>query len=116
VNIGQGSATKESLKEQQFNVKNFPFPASAFSNDDKLKLLINQDNVMVVIVIKGSRSKPRCRFSKVLVSILYTENISYSHFDIDGVRSGLKIFSDWPPTNSQLYEGLGISSRKMQQK
>ena len=53
----------------------------------------------------GSPDAPQCGFSRTLVGLLREENIEFSFFDIlrdEGIRAGLKTFSDWP-TYPQLY-------------
>uniref|UniRef100_A0A1B6FH87 Thioredoxin domain-containing protein n=1 Tax=Cuerna arida TaxID=1464854 RepID=A0A1B6FH87_9HEMI len=73
------------------------------SLEDRLKKLINQDNVM--LFMKGSPSSPKCGFSRQIVQILNEHNASYKTFDIlqdQTVREGLKKFSNWP-TYPQLY-------------
>ncbi|GAB6024944.1 hypothetical protein CHUAL_010045 [Chamberlinius hualienensis] len=73
------------------------------SLEDRLKALINKDDVMVFM--KGNRNQPRCGFSKQLVAILDATGIPYETFDIlenEEVRQGLKTFSNWP-TYPQVY-------------
>ena len=71
--------------------------------EDRLKRLISRDKV--VLFMKGSPATPKCGFSKQIVEILNSNNISYSTFDIltdNEVREGLKVYSEWP-TYPQLY-------------
>lgn len=70
----------------------------------------------VVVFMKGTRTMPKCGFSRQLVAILngqgymafsfsYVCRISYETFDIlsdESIRQGLKTFSSWP-TFPQLY-------------
>lgn len=73
------------------------------SLNDKLKQLINRHRIMVFM--KGIPSSPKCGFSRQIVEILDSFNVSYDAFNIledDEVRQGLKVFSDWP-TFPQLY-------------
>lgn len=67
----------------------------------RLKKLINKTRM--VLFMKGSPDAAQCGFSRTMVAAL--EKYDYSHFDIlsdDGVRQGLKTYSDWP-TFPQLY-------------
>jgi Grx4 family monothiol glutaredoxin len=76
---------------------------TAVSLEERLKALINQAPVM--LFMKGSPETPRCGFSKKIVEILKSEEISFQTFDIlsdEEVRQGLKTYSDWP-TYPQLY-------------
>ena len=69
----------------------------------RLEALINQASVM--LFMKGSPSQPKCGFSRTIAEILNEQEIQFGSFDIltdEDVRSGLKIFSDWP-TYPQLY-------------
>lgn len=64
----------------------------------------------VMLFMKGSPEQPRCGFSRRVVEALrgsgcVDEPGKFGTFDIlsdEGVRSGLKVFSDWP-TFPQLY-------------
>ena len=71
----------------------------------KLERVVNSSTVM--LFMKGNPTTPRCGFSRQVVEILNSNAIPFSSFDIlnpdeQEVRSGLKIFSDWP-TFPQLY-------------
>lgn len=71
--------------------------------NDKLKQLINRHRIM--LFMKGIPSSPKCGFSRQIVDILDSFNVSYDAFNIledDEVRQGLKVYSDWP-TYPQLY-------------
>lgn len=73
------------------------------SLNDKLKQLINRHRIM--LFMKGIPSSPKCGFSRQIVDILDSFNVSYDAFNIledDEVRQGLKVYSDWP-TYPQLY-------------
>jgi Grx4 family monothiol glutaredoxin len=58
--------------------------------------------------MKGSPEAPQCGFSAKVVAALRAAGASkFAHFDIltdDGVRQGMKEFSQWP-TFPQLYAG-----------
>ncbi|KAL8760875.1 MAG: hypothetical protein Q9184_002963 [Pyrenodesmia sp. 2 TL-2023] len=61
----------------------------------------------VMLFMKGTPSAPQCGFSRTIVGILREKGVRYGFFNIladDGVRSGMKTFSDWP-TFPQLYAG-----------
>ena len=71
--------------------------------EERLKQLIQQDNVM--LFMKGVPTDPKCGFSRTMVGILNENGIKYGHFNIladNEVREGLKKFSKWP-TYPQLY-------------
>lgn len=70
---------------------------------DKLKQLIHRHRIM--LFMKGIPSSPQCGFSRQIVAILDSFQVSYDAFNIledDEVRQGLKEYSDWP-TFPQLY-------------
>ena len=71
--------------------------------NERLKQLINRHRIM--LFMKGVPSGPRCGFSRQMVEILDSFEVSYDAFDIlsdEDVRQGLKTYSDWP-TYPQLY-------------
>lgn len=77
--------------------------SSESSLNQKLHQLVNRHRIM--LFMKGIPSSPRCGFSRQIVEILDSFNISYDAFNIledEEVRQGLKEFSDWP-TYPQLY-------------
>ncbi|UZK70376.1 Grx4 family monothiol glutaredoxin [Sphingomonas sp. S1-29] len=59
----------------------------------------------VVLFMKGSPLFPQCGFSSRAIAILGHLNVAYESVDVlqdQGVRQGIKAFSDWP-TIPQLY-------------
>ncbi|OYW24186.1 MULTISPECIES: glutaredoxin [unclassified Sphingomonas] len=59
----------------------------------------------VLLFMKGSPLFPQCGFSSTAVSILNHLNVEFGSVDVlqdQGVRQGIKAFSDWP-TIPQLY-------------
>jgi monothiol glutaredoxin len=59
----------------------------------------------VVLFMKGSPLFPQCGFSSRAVTILNHLNVDFDSVDVlqdQGVRQGIKEFSDWP-TIPQLY-------------
>jgi monothiol glutaredoxin len=59
----------------------------------------------VVLFMKGSPDSPRCGFSSLAVQILDHIGADFVGVDVlqdEGLREGVKIFSDWP-TIPQLY-------------
>ncbi|MET0294646.1 MAG: Grx4 family monothiol glutaredoxin [Phenylobacterium sp.] len=59
----------------------------------------------VVLFMKGVPEQPRCGFSAVVVQILDHLGVDFVGVDVlqdDGIRQGVKDFSDWP-TIPQLY-------------
>ena len=68
-----------------------------------IESLIDSDRV--VLFMKGSRMQPMCGFSATTVGILDSLVPDYTTFNVledQGVREGIKAFSDWP-TIPQLY-------------
>ena len=61
----------------------------------------------VVLFMKGSPLFPQCGFSSRAVAILNHLNVDFESVDVlqdQGVRQGIKAYSDWP-TIPQLYVG-----------
>ncbi|MEM7768483.1 MAG: Grx4 family monothiol glutaredoxin [Pseudomonadota bacterium] len=59
----------------------------------------------VVLFMKGTPDFPQCGFSSVVVQILDVLGADYVSTNVladQGVREGIKVFSDWP-TIPQLY-------------
>lgn len=59
----------------------------------------------VVLFMKGSPLFPQCGFSSRAVAILDHLNVQYESVDVlqdQGIRQGIKSYSDWP-TIPQLY-------------
>ena len=59
----------------------------------------------VVLFMKGTPEQPRCGFSSTVVQILDHLGIEYVGVDVlqdEGLREGIKAYSDWP-TIPQLY-------------
>ena len=73
----------------------------------------------VVLFMKGSPLFPQCGFSSRAVAILDHLNVDYESVDVlqdQGIRQGIKAYSDWP-TIPQLYvdgEFLGGSDIMME--
>ncbi len=69
----------------------------------RIESLIEADRV--VLFMKGDRRQPRCGFSATTVSMLDSLMSDYTTFNVlddQGIREGLKQFSEWP-TIPQLY-------------
>jgi monothiol glutaredoxin len=61
----------------------------------------------VVLFMKGSPLFPQCGFSSRAVAILDHLDVEYESVDVlqdQGIRQGIKAYSDWP-TIPQLYVG-----------
>jgi monothiol glutaredoxin len=59
----------------------------------------------VVLFMKGVPEQPRCGFSALVVQVLDHMGVDFVGVDVlqdDGLREGIKSFSDWP-TIPQLY-------------
>jgi Grx4 family monothiol glutaredoxin len=75
------------------------------TSDSKARFeqLVNEHPIM--LFMKGSRTDPRCGFSRKVVDTLGELGVDYGTFDIlndDTVRQGLKDYSNWT-TYPQLY-------------
>eukprot|EP00298_Acanthocystis_sp_HF-20_P013706 c20476_g1_i1.p2 GENE.c20476_g1_i1~~c20476_g1_i1.p2 ORF type:complete len:354 (+),score=158.30 c20476_g1_i1:1979-3040(+) len=80
-------------------------PASSVSAEMQVKLKNLTNSSSVMLFMKGSPQQPQCGFSRQIVQLLQSKNITFGHFDIlsdEAVRSALKIYSEWP-TYPQLY-------------
>jgi len=69
----------------------------------RIESLIESDRV--VLFMKGTRMQPMCGFSAATIGILDSLVPEYTTFNVledQGVREGIKAFSDWP-TIPQLY-------------
>lgn len=69
----------------------------------EIKAKIDANSVM--LFMKGTPQFPQCGFSSVVVQILDHLGAEYETanvLDSDGIRQGIKTFSDWP-TIPQLY-------------
>jgi monothiol glutaredoxin len=59
----------------------------------------------VVLFMKGTAQMPQCGFSSRVAGVLNYMGVAYKDVNVladDGVRNGIKSFSDWP-TIPQLY-------------
>lgn len=59
----------------------------------------------VVLFMKGTKSMPQCGFSSRVAGVLNFMGVEYEDVDVladEGVRQGIKDYSDWP-TIPQLY-------------
>ncbi len=59
----------------------------------------------IVLFMKGTPEQPRCGFSGMVVQVLDHMGVEYVGVDVlqdEGLRDGIKTFSDWP-TIPQLY-------------
>lgn len=59
----------------------------------------------VVLFMKGTKTMPQCGFSSKVAGVLNFMGVDYSDVNVledDGIRQGIKDFSDWP-TIPQLY-------------
>ncbi|MEL6608541.1 MAG: Grx4 family monothiol glutaredoxin [Pseudomonadota bacterium] len=73
------------------------------SAEDQIKETITANDV--VLFMKGTKSMPQCGFSSRVAGVLNYMGIDYADVNVladDGIRQGIKDFSDWP-TIPQLY-------------
>ena len=59
----------------------------------------------VVLFMKGTKMMPQCGFSSKVAGVLNYMGVEYSDVNVladDGIRQGIKEYSDWP-TIPQLY-------------
>jgi monothiol glutaredoxin len=70
---------------------------------DRLQELVDKNDVL--LFMKGSPLFPQCGFSSRAVAILNHLEVGFESVDVlqdQGIRQGIKAFSDWP-TIPQLY-------------
>lgn len=73
--------------------------------DSKTDIQNKIDAQPVMLFMKGTPQFPQCGFSSTVVQILDYLNVDYGAENVladDGIRQGIKEFSDWP-TIPQLY-------------
>ena len=66
------------------------------------KTVTNND---VVLYMKGTKEMPQCGFSSKVAGVLNYMDVDYTDVNVladEGIRQGIKDFSDWP-TVPQLY-------------
>ena len=71
--------------------------------NEKIKKTIEANKV--VLYMKGNKSMPQCGFSSKVAGVLNYIGVEYEDVNVladEGVRQGIKDFSDWP-TIPQLY-------------
>ena len=70
---------------------------------EKIKKLINNNDVC--LFMKGTPDSPQCGFSMAVSNVLKHLKVNFNGINVledDGLRQGIKEFSDWP-TIPQLY-------------
>lgn len=70
---------------------------------DQIKSTVSENDV--VLFMKGTAAMPQCGFSSKVAGVLNYMGVSYADVNVledEGVRQGIKDFSDWP-TIPQLY-------------
>jgi monothiol glutaredoxin len=70
---------------------------------DKIRETVTQNDV--VLFMKGTKTMPQCGFSSRVAGVLNFMGVEYKDVNVladEGVRQGIKDFSDWP-TIPQLY-------------
>ena len=75
------------------------------TDDTQARLADMVDKSDVLLFMKGSPLFPQCGFSSRAVAILNHVGVEFDSVDVlqdQGVRQGIKAFSDWP-TIPQLY-------------
>ncbi|MBT8415594.1 MAG: Grx4 family monothiol glutaredoxin [Boseongicola sp.] len=73
------------------------------SAQDQIKETVTNNDV--VLFMKGTKTMPQCGFSSKVAGVLNYIGVDYSDVNVlsdDGIRQGIKDFSDWP-TIPQLY-------------
>ncbi|MEM1273927.1 MAG: Grx4 family monothiol glutaredoxin [Pseudomonadota bacterium] len=78
-------------------------PTGALTAEDTIKSAI--DGSDVVLFMKGTKMMPQCGFSSRVAGVLNFMGVDFADVNVledDGVRQGIKDFSDWP-TIPQLY-------------
>ncbi len=73
------------------------------SAEDTIKKTVTDNEV--VLFMKGTKSMPQCGFSSRVAGVLNFMGIEFADVNVlddDGIRQGIKDYSDWP-TIPQLY-------------
>ena len=73
------------------------------SVNDQIRETIEKNDV--VLYMKGTKSMPQCGFSSRVAGVLNFMGVAFADVNVladEGVRQGIKEFSDWP-TIPQLY-------------
>ena len=71
--------------------------------ENQIKDTVTQNDV--VLFMKGTKTMPQCGFSSRVAGVLNFMGIEYQDVNVladDGIRQGIKDYSDWP-TIPQLY-------------
>ncbi|APX88809.1 monothiol glutaredoxin, Grx4 family [Brevirhabdus pacifica] len=71
--------------------------------ESRIKQTITANDV--VLFMKGTKAMPQCGFSSRVAGVLNYMGVDYADVNVledDGIRQGIKDFSDWP-TIPQLY-------------
>ncbi len=71
--------------------------------EDQIKDTVSTNDV--VLFMKGTKTMPQCGFSSRVAGVLNYMGVEYADVNVledDGLRQGIKDFSDWP-TVPQLY-------------
>lgn len=74
-------------------------------NDVKNDIQSTIDSNDVVLFMKGTKEMPQCGFSSRVAGVLNYMGVGFRDVNVladDGIRQGIKDFSDWP-TIPQLY-------------
>jgi monothiol glutaredoxin len=75
------------------------------TDDIKKQITGDINNNKIMLYMKGTPAMPQCGFSQATVSIIQSYNMDFQSSDVlsdEGIRQGIKEFSDWP-TIPQLY-------------
>lgn len=73
--------------------------------DAKSQIQTKIDTNDVVLFMKGTKSMPQCGFSSRVAGVLNYMEVEFADVNVledEGIRAGIKEFSDWP-TIPQLY-------------
>ena len=73
------------------------------SAENQIKETVTTNDV--VLFMKGTKSMPQCGFSSRVAGVLNFMGVEYTDVNVladEGIRQGIKDFSDWP-TIPQLY-------------
>jgi len=73
------------------------------SAEDRIRQAIDTNDV--VLFMKGTKTMPQCGFSSRVAGVLNYMGVEFADVNVladDGIRQGIKDFSDWP-TIPQLY-------------
>merc|ERR1719341_2124585 len=100
----QNAAKFNTVHSQQFVIRSFS--SEPRNVQEEIGQLVKKEKV--VIFMKGVPDAPRCGFSNAVVQIMRMHGVEYESHDVlsdEGIREGIKEFSNWPTIPQVYMEG-----------